>query len=313
MLQQFRDGQFARLFSDGVESEAMASPAERRRRRAALMRESGGRTLGRLCADLNHMFSPRALMALPGAVDFVVREKSIGVADLPDPRRARHAPDGLAGLAHDLSAPTVAEAYSRGLFLRWMLGQPSYWSPAERLVARPDHVAQSDDCGHLFDPSRFLVTLDRDFDEVVAAATAEGINHRMAYTPSARGMMAFGALHDAGFAHSVEVRDRAGALVGGLYGVACGRVFTIQARFGSSLQVQDLSVAALARHLAHWGFDIIDGCCDAVLIGLGFAAVSREDYLAQLPPSLTGGRPGRWVASPELLNGLQPDRVITAM
>jgi len=313
MLQQFRDGQFARLFSDGVEADALASPAERRRRRAALMRESGGRTFGRLCADLNHMLNPRALLALPGAVDFVVREKSIGVADLPDPRSARRTPDGLAGLAHDLSAPTVAEAYSRGLFLRWMLGQASYWSPSERFLARPADIASDENCGHLFDSSRFQVTLDRDFDAIVGAATAEAVRRRLPYLPSTPGMMAFGALHDAGFAHSVEIRDRAGALAGGLYGVACGRVFTIQTRFGSTPQAADLAVAALARHLEAWGFDLIDGCSDATLISLGFGATPRSEYLAQLPPSLTGGRPGRWLVSPGLIESDQAERVITAI
>lgn len=300
-MQNYRVTQFASLFSDGVEPEAPASPAQRRRRRAELLRESAGRRIARICADLTHVLSPRALRGLPGALDFLAREKGIGVAGLPEGRHARHVPDGLAGLAGDLSPAVVAEAYGRGLFLRWMLGAATWWTPAKRFLAHPGDIASTAPCEALLEDRQLRVTLDRDFDAVVNAATQHAIAARKPYAPSAKGMFAFAALHEAGFAHSVEVRDRNGALVGGLYGVACGRVFVVQARFGQSQAVADLACFALARHLAEWGFDLIDGCADESLGALGFSKFDRRDHMTMLPHSISGGRPGRWLVVPALL------------
>ena len=83
MLQNYRVRGYASLFSDGVEPEAPASPAQRRRQRAETFRESPRRRLARVCADLTHALNPRALRGLPGTFDFLLREKGIGVAGLP--------------------------------------------------------------------------------------------------------------------------------------------------------------------------------------------------------------------------------------
>lgn len=312
-MQDYRARQFATLFSDGVEAEAPSSPVERRRRRAETLRQSAGRGFARICADLNHVLSPRALLGLPSTVDFIIREKGIGVADLPDPRRVRRVPDGLAGLATDLSPPVLVDAYSRGLFLRWMLGQAAYWAPQIRMLARPIDVASAPSANmrELIAQGRYRITLDREFDSVVSAATEAAIRRRAPYSPTAAGMMAFANLHDAGFAHSVEIRDRDGVLAGGLYGVACGRIFVLQARFAQTPDVADLAVVALARHLASWGYDLMDGCADAALGALSFAETLREEHIAMLPRSLCGGRPGRWLVVPSLLD--QPDFENAAM
>ncbi len=301
MLQNYRVRGYASLFSDGVEPEAPASPAQRRRQRAETFRESPRRRLARVCADLTHALNPRALRGLPGTFDFLLREKGIGVAGLPEGRHARRVPDGLAGLAGDLSPAVVAEAYGRGLFLRWMLGTATYWAPQRRMLAGPFDVVSTPDCDALLAGGDLRITLDRDFDGVVNAATHQAVKARRPYAPAMMGMQAFAALHDAGFAHSVEVRARNGALVGGLYGIACGRVFVVQARFGKTGAIADLACVALARHLREWGFDLIDGCAEAALGTLGFAPVERAEHLSILPQSISGGRPGRWLVVPAVL------------
>ena len=301
MLRDYRVTQFASLFSDGIEMDAPTSPAERRRQRADVLRESAGRKLTRYCSDITHAMKPRALAGLPGTVDFLVHEKSIGAAGLPDARNSRHVPDGLAGVAADLTPNAIVDAYSRGLFLRWMLGQATFWVPQCRWLAAPQDICEPHALAALLKGGNYHITLDREFDAVVNAATAQSIRRRTPYAPSARGMHVFAALHDAGFAHSVEIRDRAGELAGGLYGVACGRMFMIQARFGMTVDVADLAVLALNRHLQDWGFEILDGCADMELHHLGFTEHSREAHLARIPGSLSGGRPGRWLVAPGLL------------
>ncbi len=301
MLQEIRTRNFVTLFSDGVEADAPVSQAERKRRRAELLRESAARTFTRFCADLNHALRPRALVGLPGTLDFMVREKSIGAARLPDARHSRQVPDGLAGLAPDLSPDAVLDAYSRGLFLRWMLGQATLWAPHTRMIVEPNATQEPGELAARLASGEYHVSLDRDFDGVVNAATSDTISQRMPYAPSARGMNVFAALHDAGFAHSVEVRSADGALAGGLYGIACGGMFVIQSRFGVDEFASDIAALALIRHLKAWDFKLIDGCADKGLERLGFAEVPQRAQLARIPGALSGGRPGRWLASPNLL------------
>ncbi len=311
MMRDYRAGHYATLFSDGIEPDAPASQTERRRKRTALLRESAGRKFARFCADLNHVLNSRAIMGLPGTIDFLMREKSIGAAGLPDPRHSRQVPNGLAGLADDLSPAAIVEAYSEGLFLRWMLGQATFWAPEGRLVIEPDEISEPPDLVALLASGDFRVTLDRDFDEVVNAVSADSIRKRLPYCPSGRGMNAFGAAHDAGFAHSLEIRNTNGVLAGGVYGIACGRMFVMQGRFGFNADIADIAVLALNRHLQEWGFRMLDGCVDESLASLGFRELARETHLARIPRSLSGGRPGRWLASPALTG--QPARVNNAI
>ena len=87
---------------------------------------------------------------------------------------------------------------------------------------------------------------------------------------------AYCALHEAGLARSVEVWH-AGELVGGLYGIALGRVFIGESMFSRR---RDASKVALA-HLAHAGrYDLIDCQLETPhLRSLGATMISRSDYI----------------------------------
>jgi leucyl/phenylalanyl-tRNA protein transferase len=109
-------------------------------------------------------------------------------------------------------------------------------------------------------------------------------------------MRAYAELHDAGFAHSFEVWNDDGDLVGGGYGVAVGGTFTIESQFTRDSHTSKIGFAMLNWHLAHWGFVLNDNkgptknCLD-----MGFRVIPREAFLArharaqQLPD-----KTGRW-------------------
>ncbi len=301
MLQDYRVRQIGSLFSEGVELEGQISPAERRRRRMEVLRETPGRKFARTCSDITYALSPSSLLSLPSTIDFIVREKGIGVAGLPDARLARNTPDGLAGLVGELSPSAIVDGYGRGMFLRWLLGNAAWWAPAERMVASPNGILEGAEALALLQSGEFHITIDRAFDAVIAAATSVAVDQRRPYAPSSPGMSAFCAVFDAGFAHSVEVRDASGKLAGGLYGIAAGRVFIIQALFELREGLADLAVAALARHLKHWEFELIDGCAETSLERIGFVALPRQQHIEKLNRLLQGGRPGRWLVSEDLL------------
>jgi leucyl/phenylalanyl-tRNA--protein transferase len=87
-------------------------------------------------------------------------------------------------------------------------------------------------------------------------------------------------LHRRGVAHSVEVSWQ-GELVGGLYGVALGRLFHGESMFHLKADASKVGFATLVARLAACGYVLID--CQvptAHLASLGAFAVDRAEFLA---------------------------------
>ena len=108
-------------------------------------------------------------------------------------------------------------------------------------------------------------------------------------------MTAYARLAQLGFAHSVETWQ-GNELVGGLYGVALGRVFYGESMFSRRSDGSKVALTYLARQLDRWRFVVIDcQMASAHLESLGsrriprprFQALLREHTsLAPLPMSL---------------------------
>lgn len=302
MTVDIRVRQFGTLFSEGVEAGETESPCERRRRRDQTLRESAIGAFLRTVTNIIWLGVRTRWTALA----VLARRYARGGADpvTLNPQRALAAPDGFVAFADRLTPETMIDGYSRGMFLRWIAGRPSWWSPKVQTAMHPADAPPGDRLGALVRLHGFSITLDRAFDEVVAATTAANGLAGGAFFPNSTGMAGFCSLHDAGFAHSVEVRNAAGVLVGGLYGVATGRVFFTQSRFGKTQDAADAAMLALNRHLAEWGF-VLHNACDLELAGpdlaaLGFERAEREKLLERLAHSLTDSRLGRWLAVPAL-------------
>jgi leucyl/phenylalanyl-tRNA--protein transferase len=102
---------------------------------------------------------------------------------------------------------------------------------------------------------------------------------------------AYCELHRRGIAHSVEVSWQ-GELVGGLYGVALGRLFHGESMFHLKADASKVGFATLVARLAAAGYVLID--CQvptAHLASLGAFAVDRAEFLTAVqifrdqPPS----------------------------
>jgi leucyl/phenylalanyl-tRNA--protein transferase len=143
---------------------------------------------------------------------------------------------------------------------------------------------------------RYRVTFDRQFNAVMqgCAAPRSGRLHLTWITP--RIMRAYADLHDAGYAHSFEVWNRDGALVGGGYGVAVGKTFTIESRFAAESNTSKIGLAVLNWHLAHWGFVYNDNKTpNQNVTETGFRMIPRSEFLVLLARYGTApDRTGRW-------------------
>ena len=110
---------------------------------------------------------------------------------------------------------------------------------------------------------------------------------------------AYGCLHDLGFVHSFETyKDN--QLVGGLYGLSIGGMFTGESMFHSCTDASKVAFYYLHRHVKQMEFDFID-CQQPTshLMRFGARPVPRKDFLKRLKKSMEKEScVGKWELSP---------------
>lgn len=270
--------------------------SERADCRAALFRESLPDVAERLLLGLAWALMPNRIAGLPGLAKLCFDELLAPDYALPDPARALDNPPGLAGIVHDLTLPTLLSTYRRGLYPWAHVAPLKWWSPPQRLLLLFKDVHISNNLVRLMRQHRYTVTFDRDFEGVIAscAGRRQGRWHLTWITP--RIMRVYAEAFDAGHAHSFEVWNEAGKLVGGGYGLASGASFTSESQFALESNASRIGMTVLNWHLAHWGFRFNDG----KLIGplwqsMGFREIPRRDYLTRLAEAVRlPAKTGRW-------------------
>jgi leucyl/phenylalanyl-tRNA--protein transferase len=191
-------------------------------------------------------------------------------------------PDGLLAAGGDLSAARLLHAYPRGIFPWYDSGQPIlWWSPDPRCVFQPDRFRLSRRMQRERRNSALDLTFNRAFDGVIAACAAPRRKLEGTWITSDM-RVAYQELHELGWAHSVELwRD--GRLVGGVYGVAIGRVFFGESMFSRETNASKFALHALCVELCRNGFALLD--CQTVsrhLLSLGAVTLPRKDFTAAL-------------------------------
>jgi leucyl/phenylalanyl-tRNA--protein transferase len=292
MLLRLRTGNFGGLFSEGIEPEPAPPPATRRLRRQAALRENLAIRTRRLMRVFARLLRPRRVADLPAALELLLRERLVKSANLPNPRAALPAADGLAGLAPDLAPASMMEAYGKGLSPSASLGPVAWHCRAARFVAAPATIAEAQSLSTGDADRGWSVTFDRDI-ETILARSGRPADHS-AIMP-ARLLDAFAELFDAGFVHCFEVRDGFGQTIGGGFGVAVGGIFTIEGAFETSPGAAALGLSQLAQRLSDWNFTLVECAPGAAWLGAGlFHPMPREDYLALLALHMAEEKVGRW-------------------
>jgi len=262
-------------------------------------REQPGATLRRIVLGLLWSLKPPRLYGVPAMLTMLAKHYAgLGLrpGTLPDPDQALTCPDGLAGICTDLSVATLMAAYAKGLFPFAHIGPQKWWAPTERMVCVPEYVHISKTTRRLLRLKQFEVTFDTAFGAVIRACAEPRPGRPQLTWIRPDTIEAYEALHDAGYAHSVEVWERAGNLVGGLYGVAVGNAFVTESMFARQADASKIGLVALSAHLQKWGFVLNDGKRDSGhLRSLGFAPIPRSEFNALMAKaSSEPGRPGPW-------------------
>lgn len=166
--------------------------------------------------------------------------------------------DGLLAWGGDLHPTRLLNAYAQGIFPWYEAPGPIlWWSPEPRAVMLPGGMHLSRRFRRTLRQGRYLVGADRAFDEVVAACAEP--RHDLEGTWITTEMRrAYSQLHAMGHAHSIEIRDEAGELTGGLYGVAIGRIFFAESKFHRRRDSSKIALAVLMRALSEWDFLLCD-------------------------------------------------------
>ena len=204
-------------------------------------------------------------------------------------------PDGLVAVGGELSPAHLIAEYRRGVFPWYMPGQPVlWWNPDPRMVFPNCTVRVSRSLRRRLARGEFTFSLDRAFGRVITACAAprDGSDETW-ITPEMQA--AYTQLHHTGYAHSVEVWQD-GALVGGLYGIALGRVFFGESMFSRVSDASKAGFATLSSYLRRRGFALIDGQLpNPHLERLGGKTCSRETFLSVLKGLVMPPDPvGRW-------------------
>lgn len=201
----------------------------------------------------------------------------------PPVEQALREPNGLLCAGGDLSVPRLLNAYRHGIFPWYSSGEPIlWWSPDPRMVFRTDGVRLSSRFRRELRRSPWRIRADTAFAQVIAACAISPRRGQRGTWISQEMQAAYIALHRAGHAHSVEVFDGV-RLVGGIYGVAIGRMFFGESMFSGESGGSKVALAALARLLHGWGWPLIDGQVENPhLLSLGAVSIPRLDFLRQV-------------------------------
>jgi leucyl/phenylalanyl-tRNA--protein transferase len=210
----------------------------------------------------------------------------------PPVERALKNPNGLLAAGGELSTERLLEAYRRGVF-PWYSGvEPVlWWSPDPRMVLYCDELKVSRSLAKNRRNKGYEVAVDTAFGEVL-----EGCAHREQGTWLGADMKkAYLRLHRAGHAHSFE-SWRDGELLGGLYGVAIGRMFFGESMFSRATDASKVALVELVGELRARRFPLID--CQMhtpLLASLGAREIPRRSFLRELAALVNySASPGKW-------------------
>ncbi len=198
-------------------------------------------------------------------------------SQFPDPRSAR---GDIIAIGEDLSVETLREAYRQGIFPWPHEALPLPWfSPRRRAVVFFGELHVGRSLRKTSKRSNFRFTIDGAFDAVIRACAAVPRREGEGTWIGAEIIRAYTRLHRAGDAHSVEAWED-DQLVGGLYGVDAGGVFTGESMFYRRTDVSKLALLHLIEHLRARGATWLD--CQIMtphMQALGAREIPRARFL----------------------------------
>ncbi len=221
--------------------------------------------------DLDVAAAPRELVALGGALDAVTLRSAYRNGVFPWP------PSPDQAVAHERAARRLARRGAVPVLPGTPPGTLVPWvSPQPRAVVLTAQLSVPRTVRQLLRRTGWETTMDTCFPEVVARCADRGEGTWI----TAQMQEGYAALHRAGHAHSLEVWD-GGRLVGGLYGVRSGRVFSGESMFFTESGASKVAVVDLGARLVEAGVEVLDTQQESAhLHAMGQVLVDRGEFVA---------------------------------
>jgi len=200
-----------------------------------------------------------------------------GSSDWPD--------DDLIAAGADLEPSTLVAAYRSGMFPMGLHARDAtmgWWSPDPRGILPLDRLRVTRSMRQ--SARKYDVRVDTSFTDVVRGC-GNPTRPNGWITPQI--LEAYVRLHELGWAHSVEVFNREGRLVGGLYGVRINGLFAGESMFHVERDASKVALMGLVQLMRASGMTLLDVQWQTdFLATLGAIAVNRRDYLRLLAKAI---------------------------
>ena len=191
--------------------------------------------------------------------------------------------DDIVAAGADLETDTLLYAYAHGMFPMFVNKRNlAWWSPVDRGVIPLDGLRITRSMQQ--SAKKFTCTVNQAFTEVMTlcgSMRTDGnwINQTF--------IDAYTQLHEEGHAHSVEVWNEAGELVGGLYGVRINKFFAGESMFHIETDASKVALMHLVQLMTLEGMELLDTQWRTDhLESLGCIAIPRERYLQLLASAI---------------------------
>lgn len=217
--------------------------------------------------------------------------------DFPFVENALKDPNGLLMVGGKLTPESIVDSMKKGIFPYYYKKPVRWWSPDPRMALIPKDLKVQQGLRRVVKKDKYRVTFDTAFSEVM-----EGCADRETTWINNDIIESWSVLFDRGLAHSVEVWNNNGKLVGGLYGIALGKFFSTESLFFTETNASKVAFMYLNCHLQHWGFELNDlQFVTEHWKRQGCTAFSRKEYVNKLQKAVAEkGKPGPWYVDENL-------------
>ena len=209
--------------------------------------------------------------------EFILRSSD---TPFPSVDLALKEPNGLLAIGGELSTKRLLDAYRRGIFPWYSAGEPVLWySPNPRMIITKQSLHVSRSLAKVIRRSQFEVRLNQDFEQVIHQCRTIKRKGQDSSWIDDDMEAAYINLHHQGYAHSIETYQD-NQLVGGLYGVAIGKVFFGESMFSS---LSNASKVAFVHLIENLDYQLID--CQVEnphLKSLGAFNIERSSFMQLL-------------------------------
>ena len=194
-----------------------------------------------------------------------------------------HASDIIA-FGGEMTTENLRRAYRNGIFPWHISGLPLPWfCPEQRAILEFDELHIPKSLRKEFQKTKFTFTIDRDFRTIIEACAKIKRQGETGTWITKNFIESYTRFSETGDAHSVEVWDDGGELVGGLYGVDSGGLFGGESMFHLRSNASKFALLHLIEHLKTRGASWIDiQVMTPHFEVLGAKEISRDEFLTKL-------------------------------